>query len=124
MTVSVIYMFLTALLATLLYVILKYFARFKINILHGLTFNYLTAGLCAFCFNADKNIQELGKLNDIIWLCLGIGLLFITSFYLASVSTERYGIAITSIAGKMSMVSPFTLNVPLVSSTAVRLYKI
>ena len=106
MTIAVFYMFLTALMATLLYVILKYFATFKINTLHGLTVNYLTAATWSFCLNLNQSTKALDKLNDISLVCLGIGLLFITTFYITSISTERHGIAITSIAGKMSMVIP------------------
>lgn len=99
-------MLLTALTATLLYVILKYFSRFNINNLYALSFNYLTAATISFLMNFEQSINALPSFNEIFLPCFLTGLLFIFVFYTAAITTAKHGLAITSIAGKMSMVIP------------------
>lgn len=106
MSTSILFMFLTAFCATLLYVILKYFSKYDINQLQALTVNYITAGLFSFFLNIDKSINALPFLETIYLPCLGTGLLFILVFYTTALTAEKHGLTITSIAGKMSMVIP------------------
>lgn len=106
--VGLLLMFLTALTAALLYVILKYFTRFNINHLHALSFNYLTAALISFCLNFTQSVNAISSFNEILLPCLSTGLLFILVFYTAAQTTAKHGLAITSIAAKTSMVIPIT----------------
>ncbi|MFM2156448.1 MAG: hypothetical protein RL516_1197 [Bacteroidota bacterium] len=107
MPVSLLIIIITAsLLSALLYIILKYFERFNVNNIHGLTANYLTASLFSFFFNCKENIQLFPHSSSYAGFALGIGLLFICVFYTAALTAQKSGIAITSIAGKMSMVIP------------------
>ena len=100
-----------ALLSALLYIILKFFTKWKVVNLHGLTFNYLTASTFAFANEFHHNCALLPTAKSFILPALGIGLLFIIVFYTAALTAQKSGIAITSIAGKMSMVIPITAGV-------------
>lgn len=107
MGISTLFMiFLAALFSALLYVILKYFQRFKVYNLHGLTVNYITAS--GFSYLAYVNGPFAGQANpfDFAHYALLIGILFITVFYTAALTAQKAGVAVTSIAGKMSMVIP------------------
>jgi drug/metabolite transporter (DMT)-like permease len=99
---------LAAALSSLLYVILKIFERFKIYNLHGLTFNYLTASTFAFFANYEANKLMLPSINNFGGFALVVGLMFIIVFYVAALTAQKAGIAVTSIAGKMSMIIPIT----------------
>ena len=95
-----------SLLSALLYIILKFFERFQVTNIHGLTANYLTASLFSFFYTFKTNLQLLPHSSSYAGFALGIGLLFICVFYTAAITAQKSGIAITSIAGKMSMVIP------------------
>lgn len=97
-----------ALLMAFLYVILKYFQKFGVNNVHGLTFNYITASLFSFFNNYAQSASALAGIQNILYYAMGIGLLFIVVFYVATLTAQYSGITITSIAGKMSMIIPIT----------------
>lgn len=103
---TILMIFLAALFSALLYVILKYFQRYKVYNLHGLTVNYITAS--GFSYMAYINGPYAGQANpnDFVQYALLIGILFITVFYTAALTAQKAGVAVTSIAGKMSMVIP------------------
>ena len=105
--------FIAALLSTLLYVILKYFQRWEVYNLHGLTINYLTAASFSFLSNYTSNLQNLHEIPGFISAALVIGMLFIVVFYIAALTAQKSGVAVTSIAGKMSMVIPIIAGVGL-----------
>ncbi len=95
-----------SMLSALLYIFLKFFQRFGIYNLHGLMFNYITAASFAFFCDYQHNVSILPASVSFAPYALGIGLLFIMVFYTAAITAQKSGIAITSIAGKMSMVVP------------------
>ena len=95
-----------AFLSALLYIILKFFERFQVTNIHGLTANYLTASLFSFFYTFKTNLHLLPHSSSYAGFAFGIGLLFICVFYTAAITAQKSGIAITSIAGKMSMVIP------------------
>lgn len=102
---------LAALLSTLLYVILKFFQRWNISNLHGLTFNYLSAATLSFLHDYEHNLLILGQARNFFHAAVLIGLLFILVFYITAVTAQKSGIAVTSIAGKMSMVIPILAGI-------------
>jgi len=97
-----------SILSSLLYVILKFFDRFKIYNLHGLTFNYITASSFSFFANYEGNKVLLPTVSNFGSFALVVGLMFIIVFYVAALTAQKAGISVTSIAGKMSMIIPIT----------------
>lgn len=100
-----------AALSAALYIILKFFRRWNIHNLQGLTFNYLTASLMAFFITREKNVSLLYQVPHILPPALLIGMLFITVFYITAMTAQKSGLAVTSIAGKMSMVIPIIAGI-------------
>ena len=114
---SILLLLATALLATMLYVLLKYFDGLQINKLHFLTSNYITASIISFSLNFEENSKAVSQLPIILLPCLATGLLFILVFYSAAQSAAKYGLAITSLAAKLSMVIPIVAGFILYSET-------
>lgn len=111
MTVTLfITLIIASLLSALLYVILKYFQKWSIYNLHGLTFNYITAATFSFFSNYEENRVLLPHVPDFLPFTILIGCLFIIVFYIAALTAQKCGIAVTSIAGKMSMVVPISMS--------------
>lgn len=104
-------------LMALLYVILKFFQKFEVNNIHGLTFNYITASTFSFLKNYSRNTQELAEAGNYIYYALAIGILFILVFYIATLTAQNSGITITSISGKMSMIIPISGGIIIFNET-------
>lgn len=100
-----------AVFSSLLYVILKYFQRWKVNNLQGLTFNYITASTLSFFITYNENMHQLQFAGDFFAPALMIGLLFIMVFYITAMTAQKSGLAIASIASKMSMTIPIFAGV-------------
>lgn len=106
-----IYLTLTIISATFLFVTFKFFARFNINNFQGVVFNYWTAALFSFLINFTQNVEHLDEITELLPATLIIGLLFITIFYVTALTTQKLGLAVASVAAKMSMVIPITAGV-------------
>lgn len=105
------YAVLAALCAALLYVILKFFQRWKIDNLQGLTFNYITASALSFLISREENMIQLPNASAYAIPALLIGLLFIVVFNLTALTAQRSGLAVASIASKMSMAIPIVCGI-------------
>ncbi len=93
----------------LLLVILKSFSHFNIPVLQGIVVNYFTAGSTAFFF--IHPLPPLYELSHAPWLGTSIvlGCLFISIFYLISLTAQQISISVATVANKMSVVIPVTL---------------
>ncbi|HCI57357.1 MAG: DMT family transporter [Bacteroidetes bacterium] len=114
MTVTV---FMAVLFASLLFVILKLFARYKISNIHALTYNYFTAGICYTLYSKQTFSSIAGFVASYFPYYLLSGCLFIGVFYLTALSSQKNGVASTTIASKMSLVIPALLAVYLYNET-------
>ena len=101
-----IYLLLSVLSSSVIFVIFKLFERFKINTLQAIIFNYF------FAFSAGMLVdrQELDPVKVISesWF-LGtfiLGFMFIAVFYLAAITTQKSGLSVVSVATKMSVAIP------------------
>ena len=94
---------------TLLYIILKLFAKFRIDNLQAIVVNYLVAGTLGYTLAGANNIHfSFYSILDADWIPFAVflGLLFISIFYLMALSAQLAGISATSVANKMSVVIP------------------
>lgn len=97
----------------LLYIILKYFEKWKVNNLQGLFFNYVTASIFSFMYNYSQNVALIADVKNFYYASLIIGLLFIVVFFLTAKTAQEVGIGTTSVASKMSVVIPMLTGVML-----------
>jgi drug/metabolite transporter (DMT)-like permease len=106
-----IYLFLSILSSTVIFLTFKATDRFKTDLVKLITVNYLVATILGFSFN-HYSISFYDSLTS-KWMpfALLIGLSFILMFLLIGYSTRRSGIAVSTIAGKMSMVIPILFSV-------------
>lgn len=96
-------LFLAILFSSLIFIIFKLFIRFKIDTFQAIIFNYITAAICGFGLYSNTWVSK--NLVDTQWIPLAIvsGILFISLFIIMGLSSQRNGVAITSVATKMSM---------------------
>jgi len=88
--------------SSLIFVIFRLFPRYGINTFHAIVFNYVTACSCGLLlFGNELNAQSFS--GDWPVFASIAGILFISLFILMGLSSQQNGVALTSIAGKMSM---------------------
>jgi drug/metabolite transporter (DMT)-like permease len=90
--------------STLIFILFRSFPGFKIDILQAVVANYYVAFTCGIMlFSNDlstlKN-QEIMQASPYAFMC---GVLFISLFVIMGISSQKNGVATTSIAVKMSM---------------------
>jgi len=107
----VIYLLLSILFNAVLFVIIKLFAKFNIDALQALVVNYFVAFLVGLFF-LDSSIV----LTEIItedWFkgSILLGFVFISTFYATTLTSQRNGLSVASVASKMSVIIPISLGV-------------
>lgn len=100
------YLLLTILSSTLLYVAFKFFEQKQINSFHAIVVNYFAASVCCFLAAKSNNMYFGPELWSYLPATVIIGLLFILTFTITSLSVKKSGLAATSVASKMSVVIP------------------
>jgi len=101
-----IYLLLSILASTFIFVIFKLFNRFKINTFQAIVVNYMvacTSGLIAF--DGTVNFSEIPE-YDWFYYTIALGALFIIVFNLMASTTQKSGLSVVSVATKMSVVVP------------------
>jgi drug/metabolite transporter (DMT)-like permease len=101
-----IYLLLSILFSTGLFVIFKYFGIYKIDTLKAIFVNYIVAFTMGFAL-ADGNIS-LADVPQQPWFygAVFLGALFVSIFFVMATTAQRNGVSVASVAGKMSVVVP------------------
>jgi drug/metabolite transporter (DMT)-like permease len=96
---------LAILFSSIIFAIFKLFVRFQIDTFQAIVFNYFTAAVCGF--GLYWRTWESNNLIELTWIPFALisGFLFISLFVILGFSAQRNGVAITSVATKMSMAS-------------------
>ncbi|MBT6745854.1 MAG: DMT family transporter [Flavobacteriales bacterium] len=115
---------LTILLFSLLVIFFKLFERFNVISLHAISINYLFAAGWGFVFAMQPfNIIDI---LDSKWIyhAMVIGCMFIFVFNLLALGTQKVGIAVATVANKMSLVIPVIFSLFFYASDTVNFMKI
>ena len=101
-----IYLLLSILASTAIFVVFKLFNRYKINTFHAIVANYVTACVCGLIsYESSINISEVFK-SKWFYGAILLGFLFISVFNLMALTAQRNGLSVASVASKMSVVIP------------------
>ncbi|MFT5078445.1 MAG: drug/metabolite transporter (DMT)-like permease [Planctomycetota bacterium] len=101
-----IYLILSILASTLIFVIFKLFEKYDINILHAIITNYVIACFCGIAsYKGDAGISDIPSFPW-FYYTIALGALFILIFNLMARTTQKRGLAVVSVATKMSVVLP------------------
>lgn len=106
-----IYLLLSILSSSVIFITFKVTERFKTNLAKLITVNYMVAAILGFSFNRHPISIQNALTSDWLPYALIIGFAFILMFFLIGYSTRLSGVAVTSIAGKLSMVIPILFSI-------------
>lgn len=106
-----IYLLLSILSSSIIFVVFKLFKRFEINTLQAIIANYFIAcSVGYFGFIEDADISEIPT-KPWFFGTLILGILFIIVFNLAAITTQRSGLSVVSVATKMSVAIPVLFGI-------------
>lgn len=104
-----IYLLLSIISSTLIFVAFRLFERKGVDTLAGIVFNYYTAALLGFVYSPFE--ISLARLASWNYIPVGLGVLFIVMFFVMARSTQTSGVTVTGIAVKMSLIIPVIAGV-------------
>ena len=118
-----IYLFLSTLFSTRLFVIFKYFGIYKIETLKAIVVNYMVAFTLGF-ISSEKTIT-ITEIPNQPWFygAIFLGAMFVSIFFVMAITAQKNGISVASISGKMSVVIPIFFGV-LLYGESINLLKI
>lgn len=101
-----IYLFLSILCSTAIFIVFRSFERFKIDTFSAIVVNYLVAGSVGIAIS-DVTLSYSTMLQS-NWSANGLilGILFISLFYIMATTAQKLGASVASIANKMALVVP------------------
>lgn len=87
-------------------IIFKFFAKYGVDNQQAITMNYVTAGTLGLLLSSERITPP--QLLDYDWMIYAalIGSFFITTFVFVAVATQKVGMAIATVANKMSVIIP------------------
>ncbi|MBP9847912.1 MAG: EamA/RhaT family transporter [Flavobacterium sp.] len=112
-----IYLLLSILFNAVLFIIIKLFAKFNIDALQALVVNYFVAfGVGLFFLDTSFSPQIIISQE---WFkgSILLGFIFISTFYVTTITSQRNGLSVASVASKMSVIIPIILGVFLYDET-------
>lgn len=106
-----IYLALSVLSSSFIFVVFKLFTRYKIETLFAIIVNYVVA--CSVGLFFYKGQVSLSEIPEKSWFLgtLALGLLFILIFNLMAATAQKVGVSVASVATKMSLVIPVLFGV-------------
>jgi drug/metabolite transporter (DMT)-like permease len=101
-----IFLLLSILTNTAIYLIFKWYGKMNIRILDAIVFNYITAGTIGLAVVDDlpQAFSAASEFPDWAVAAVALGMIFISVFYLMSVTSQRIGVGVATVASKMSLV--------------------
>ena len=108
-----IYLVLSILISSSLYVIFKLFEVYKVNTFQAIVVNYIVAFVIGYIYSDVKiPITTIPK-QDWFYGALFLGFLFITIFNVMAITSQRNGLSVASVSGRMAVVIPIVFGVVL-----------
>lgn len=106
-----IFLIASILASSLIFVIFRLFPKFKVDTFQAIVFNYFTA--CAYGFLLYGKDLKAETFQYMEWVPAVVicGILFISLFLMIGISSQKNGVAITSVCVKMSMAMTIVLMI-------------
>ncbi|MBT6234466.1 MAG: EamA/RhaT family transporter [Bacteroidetes bacterium] len=102
---AITYLLLSIVFSTSINLIFRWFKDFNVNKLQAILVNYLVCFAIGYTLSSDRAL--IANLSSEWFLyCLGLGIVFVAIFFSMALTTEKMGVSVTAVSGKMSVVIP------------------
>ncbi|HEC43167.1 MAG TPA: EamA/RhaT family transporter [Bacteroides sp.] len=105
------YLLLSILSSTGIFLIFRLIDRRDVKTFPVIVINYITASSIGFFFSGDTVRTAWNYPPPFFVLAVIIGILFIVMFFIIARSSQKAGMAVTTIAGKMSVIFPIIFSI-------------
>lgn len=113
-----IYLLLSILSSTCIFVLFKLFNVYKINTLQAIVVNYFVAAMVGF-LSYERSIDTIAIFESQWFIgAIILGFLFISIFNVMAVTAQKNGISIASVASKMSVIIPIIFGIYMYNENA------
>ena len=102
---ALLYLLLSIIFSTLINLIFRWFKDYNVNKFQAIMVNYLVCFIVGFSLSGDRALIEHLE-SDWFPYCILLGFLFVAIFFSMALTTEKMGISVTAVSGKMSVVIP------------------
>jgi drug/metabolite transporter (DMT)-like permease len=93
--------------------------KYRVSIFQAIIFNYITCVITGSVLNGSFPVNAANMQQPWFkWACL-MGVLFITIFNVIGMTTQKIGVAVASVANKLSLIIPVVLSVYLYNETVL-----
>lgn len=106
-----IYLALSVLASTLIFIIFKLFSKYHVDTLQAIVVNYIVASVSGIIAYSEP--IDLSSVSGKGWFfgAMILGVIFISVFNLMAITTQRNGLSVAAVATKMSLVIPIVFGV-------------
>lgn len=98
------------------FIYFKFFEVYGLNTFQAIIFNYLTCAVVGVVFSGGIDIAYFKQDLSWLWYAVGLGCLFIFSFFLMAKTAQNVSVAISTVASKTSMIVPAGVSIYLFDS--------
>ncbi len=107
-----IYLILTILMNIGIFLSFRSYSRMGINTLNAIVINYLVCVLTGMLFYGKSLIANAYILSE-TWILfpIALGAVFVLTFYLMAITTQKYNVAVATVSSKMSMLIPVIFSI-------------
>jgi drug/metabolite transporter (DMT)-like permease len=108
-----IYLALSVLFSSLIFVVFKLFVKYRVQTIYAIIINYFTACIVGLLFYQEPFDPEIIPQKSWFWGAVALGVLFIIVFNLMAATSQKLGVSVASVATKMSLAIPVLFGVVL-----------
>lgn len=106
-----VFLILSILSSTAIFITFKLIGRYKINTFSTIIINYIVACLAGFFLSNSFPSPTQIVTSQWFPVSLLIGVMFIIMFWIIGLSTQKAGVAVTTVAGKLSVIIPIAFSI-------------
>jgi len=106
-----IFLLLSILSSSAIFIVFKLFGTYKVNTLQAIVFNYFTAFTIGIL--SHENTINYAELPNKTWFigAIILALLFICVFNVMAITSQKNGVSVAAVAGKMAVIIPVLFGV-------------
>ena len=106
------YLILTTLMNVGIFLSFRSYSRPGINTFSAIVINYLVCVLTGMIFYGRELIENASILSESwIFFPIALGVVFILTFFLMAITTQKYSVTVATISSKMSIVIPVIFSI-------------
>jgi len=106
-----IYLLLSIISSTTIAIVFKFIDKHQVNTFKVIVVNYIVASILGYALTSTEITMKSVFYGQWIYFAVLIGILFIVMLYMVAISTQKAGLAVTTIAMRMAVIIPITFSI-------------